>query len=36
MTQKPMTREQLLEKLVEMQTKIAEIESTQLGLENEC
>ncbi len=35
MNQKPMTREQLLEKLLELQNKIAELESTQLGLENE-
>ncbi len=35
MNQKPMTREQLLEKLLELQNKIAELESTQLGLEDE-
>ncbi len=35
MTGKLLTREQLLEKLLELQNKIAELESNQLGLENE-
>lgn len=35
MKQTPMTREQLLEKLLELQDKIAELESRQLALENE-
>jgi PAS domain S-box-containing protein len=35
MNQRPMKREPLLEQLLELQNKIADLESTQLGLENE-